>query len=46
MPQIKRCCGSCRYFIGWGDWGLCCTIKEDLCYADTPACEDYTEKEE
>lgn len=36
-----RTCESCDKFLGCGDWGLCCSIKYDLVYADTPACESY-----
>ena len=39
----KTCC-SCDKFIGWGDWSLCCKIKHDLVYEDTPACKEYEAK--
>lgn len=32
-------CDKCKHFRGWGDWGLCCDVKYDLCYEQTPACE-------
>lgn len=34
-------CKSCSHFLGGGDWALCCNIKDNLCYADTPACADF-----
>ena len=34
-------CGSCRHYIGGGDWNLCCDMKYELCYKTTLACEDY-----
>lgn len=38
-------CATCTYFIGSGDWGLCCDLKYDLCYSCTPKCGEYEEKE-
>ena len=34
-------CGTCKHFIGGGDWNLCCDLQYDLCYRHTPACEKY-----
>lgn len=34
-------CGSCKHYIGGGDWNLCCSKKYDLCYETTPACDLY-----
>lgn len=34
-------CGTCRHFIGGGDWNLCCTEMYDLCYRFTQACDKY-----
>lgn len=34
-------CGSCRYFIGGGDWNLCCSKDYYLHYEDSPACDKY-----
>lgn len=36
-------CGTCRHFIGAGDWCLCCERHPELYYKDSPACEDYAE---
>ena len=36
-----KTCFSCTHFLGGGDWGLCCTINDDLCYFDTEACNNY-----
>lgn len=44
MPEEK--CGNCDKFIGGGDWNLCCTIKYDLCYENTPACGCFNRKTE
>ena len=30
-------CGTCKHFIGGGDWNLCCTVMYDLCYRFTHA---------
>lgn len=37
-------CKDCKYFLGMGDWNLCCSKKYDLCYEDTPSCEEFTSK--
>ena len=36
---LENKCGNCDYFIGCGDWGLCCTQKYGLTYEDSDACE-------
>ena len=43
MHTNQKLCGHCRHFLGGGDFGLCCSKKYDLCYAETewPACEFY-----
>lgn len=49
----KETCKDCKYFIGGGDWNLCCKNPPKdqvgwcgfLCYEDTPACENFKEKE-
>lgn len=38
-----KTCKDCVHFLGFGDWNLCCKIKPDLCYKDTPACDDFEE---
>ena len=41
--NTNRLCGSCKNFIGFGDWNLCCTKNYGLCYATSyfPDCDDY-----
>ena len=41
--NTNRLCGSCKNFIGLGDWNLCCTKNYGLCYATSyfPDCDDY-----
>ena len=48
-----KTCKDCKYFIGGGDWNLCCSnpparSKDSwcgfLCYEDTEACENFKEK--
>lgn len=34
-------CGTCKHFIGGGDWNLGCDLKYDLCYEHTLACDKY-----
>lgn len=34
-------CGSCKFFIGAGDYNLCCEKHSWLCYRDTEGCELY-----
>ena len=34
-------CGTCKYYIGGGDWGLCCDLQYGLCYRYTAACHKY-----
>ena len=50
-----KTCKDCKYFMGMGDWDLCCAkppvrAKDSwcgfLCYEDTEACENFKEKEE
>jgi hypothetical protein len=50
-----KTCKDCKYFMGMGDWDLCCSkpparAKDSwcgfLCYEDTEACENFKEKEE
>ena len=40
---MKQCnaCGSCQFFIGAGDFNLCCEKHSWLCYRDSEACELY-----
>lgn len=38
-----KTCKDCRFFEGLGDFGLCCDLRYDLCYEDTPACEEFGE---
>lgn len=37
----KPTCAACTNFLGGGDWGLCCKVSYDLCYQDSPACENF-----
>ena len=37
----KPTCGSCRHYIGGGDWNLCCDLMYWLCYRESEACEKY-----
>jgi predicted RNA-binding Zn-ribbon protein involved in translation (DUF1610 family) len=39
-------CGSCRYFIGGGDWALCCSKDYWLHYEESDACEKYERGED
>jgi len=48
-----KTCKDCKYFMGMGDWNLCCSnpparAKDSwcgfLCYEDTEACENFKEK--
>ncbi len=50
-----KTCKDCKYFMGMGDWDLCCSnpparAKESwcgfLCYEYTEACENFKEKED
>lgn len=43
MNSEEKYCGSCKNFIGGGDFGLCCTKKPYLCYAldKIGGCEFY-----
>ena len=40
-------CGTCKHYLGGGDWNLCCDLKHEdypcgfLCYKYTPACDKY-----
>jgi len=44
LPKFPGFCGSCKHYMGMGDWSLCCDLKHDLCNENTPACEKYEEK--
>lgn len=39
-------CGTCKYFLGCGDWCLCCEIHPWLCYSNDTACDDWVRREE
>jgi hypothetical protein len=45
-------CGECEFFMGLGDWNLCCSKPHNesvfgfLCYEDTPACALFSPKKE
>lgn len=47
----NKTCSECEYFIGGGDWDLCCSQKHEgfifgfLCYEDTEACEKFKERD-
>jgi hypothetical protein len=49
---MKAKCGNCEFFIGGGDWDLCCSNppKDEvswvgfLCYEDTEPCHNYKYK--
>ena len=43
---MNKTCGQCKYFTGAGDWNLCCDIRRDLCYKETPACGLFEEVQE
>lgn len=34
-------CKDCKHYIGGGNFNLCCNLKYNLCYEDTPACNDF-----
>lgn len=44
---MEKTCGSCKHYIGGGDWNLCCDLEHPeapcgfLCYKYTEACEKY-----
>ena len=41
----KNKCGTCKQFIGAGDWDMCCKKqKVRLCYKETDACEEWEGK--
>jgi hypothetical protein len=54
MLEQNKTCKDCDNFIGGGDWNLCCKNPPKdqvgwcgfLCYADTPACENFKNKED
>ena len=46
MASAEATCGSCRHYIGGGDWNLCCDLMYDLCYRHTKACDKYEFSEE
>lgn len=47
---MKYACKDCKSFMGLGDWNLCCSEEHPeapcgfLCYADTPACKLFKNK--
>ena len=36
-----KTCFSCSHFLGGGDWGLCCDIRDILCYFETETSNNY-----
>lgn len=51
---MGKTCKDCKYFIGAGDWNLCCSNPPKdkvgylgfLCYEYTEACKNYKEHKE
>lgn len=43
MPESQKTCSECRFFLGCGDWDLCCALQKRrlLCYGDSTACEGF-----
>ena len=49
---MKAKCGNCEFFLGMGDWNLCCSNPPEdevswagfLCYGDTAPCHNYKYK--
>lgn len=41
--EFVKTCGTCKFFIGGGDWNLCCTRKPHLYYENSLACNLYEE---
>lgn len=41
-----RKCGTCKHFLGGGDFGTCCDQMYELKYRDSKACEKYSEMKE
>ena len=37
-------CSECEHFLGCGDWNLCCSLKNGLCYKGTAACEHFIKR--
>jgi hypothetical protein len=50
--KMRAKCGNCEFFIGLGDWDLCCSNPPEdeiscvgfLCYGDTAPCHNYKYK--
>ena len=41
----QKTCKDCKYFLGMGDWDLCCSKKSGLCYENTVVCELFAPEE-
>lgn len=41
----QKTCKDCKYFLGMGDWDLCCSKKSGLCYENTEVCELFAPEE-
>ena len=39
----EKFCGNCKHFTGGGDFGTCCSLKYDLTYEDSEACDKFEE---
>lgn len=44
LSEAGKTCDQCGFYLGCGDWSLCCDLKHDLCYDDTPACSSFLPK--
>ena len=44
LSEVGKTCDQCSFYYGAGDWSLCCALKHDLCYDDTPACSRFLPK--
>lgn len=34
-------CENCKHYLGGGDFNMCCNLKYNLCYENTPACNNF-----
>lgn len=44
LSEVGKTCSQCNFFLGMGDFSLCCCLKHDLCYDDTLACSHFLPK--
>lgn len=44
IDEVNKVCRMCKYYLGMGDWNLCCDKKYDLTYDFNKPCHMFEER--